>query len=64
MQYQVDIDGVTSSGNPVDQVLAIVGNLSSGYHHVSLITQTPTPGSGGILFFQSAVVTVGTGLVE
>ena len=63
MGYDIDIDGLVSSGIPSDQTLAAISGLSSGFHSVKLTAQ-PSQDSGGILVFESASVIVGTGLTE
>ena len=62
MEYVVLLDDRFSTGNPEEQVLASFGGLALGYHNVSIIANpTGGSGSGGMLFFESAVITVGTG---
>jgi hypothetical protein len=62
MMYDVVVDGSVSTGVPSGQVLASVSGLTTGYHNVTLIAKTSAPGEAPILLFESAVVTVGTGL--
>jgi len=62
MQYAVSFDGVVRSGTPSGQLLLSLSMFPLGYHTVSL-TSSPSP-DGGILTFESATVTVETGLTE
>jgi hypothetical protein len=63
MAYDVNIDGNVYSGTPSGQLLAHITNITLGDHVVSLTTKPPTPGSA-TLSFESAAVTVGTGLTK
>jgi hypothetical protein len=62
MLYDVDIDGSVSSGNPSGSVLASVPSLEPGSHTIMLIAKPSTQDSSSLLVFESATVTVGTGL--
>ena len=62
MEYIVYIDGYTFNGTPVDQTLVSISNLQNGHHRVTLIANPPHPSSDATLLFESAIVTVGTGL--
>lgn len=62
MSYEVIIDGSRSTGTPSGQVLAFITGLPMGNHNVTLIAKPSVPGDAATLLFESAVVTVGTGL--
>jgi len=60
MGYQVTVDGLVSVGTPSGQILASVSGLTTG-NHVASLNALPTT-EVSTLLFESAMVTVGTGL--
>lgn len=60
MVYDVEMDGSVSSGNSTGPILANVSNLTLASHVLVLSLKSSV--HGGALFFDKAVVTVGTGL--
>jgi hypothetical protein len=63
MGYTIQIDNSTFPGTPDGQTLASISGLVTGYHKVSIIANPPANvNSAATLLFESAVVTVGTGL--
>jgi hypothetical protein len=62
MAYEVDIDGSVSTGKPSGQLLASVSNIKLGNHVIRLTAKPSRPVSDAFLLFESATVTVGTGM--
>ena len=64
MGYVVALDGRFAPGTPDDQTLVSFRDLVPGYHDVSIFAAPQSPDSVSTLLFESAIVTVGTGLTE
>jgi hypothetical protein len=62
MAFDVDIDGMTFAGTPDQQTLVSISNLPLRTHSVSITANPPDGSSNATLLFESATVTVGTGL--
>ncbi len=62
--YEVVVDGLWSPGRPSGQVLASVTGLPMGNPSVTLTSKASPPDVAATLPFNSAVVTVGTGLTR
>lgn len=61
MQYEVELDGQVTAGQPNAGLLASFTGLSGGREHTLLLRARPQA-SGDFLALQSATITVGTGL--
>jgi hypothetical protein len=61
MLYDVDVDGSVSGGKPSGSVLASISS-KPGFHTITLTSKPSTQDSSGLLVFEGATVTVGTGL--
>lgn len=64
MEYSIIIDGSTynKTSSTGDQSLVYVSGLTVGYHTVTLVAKSLAGVNIGHLVFESAVMTVGTGL--
>jgi len=60
MAYKVTIDGSTENGTSSSRGLAFISGLTLGDHIASITAHPSNPQS--TLLFESAIVTVGTGL--
>ena len=61
MQYEVQLDGQVTPGQPNGGVLASFTGLSGEREHTLLLRSKPQA-SGDFLALQSVIITVGTGL--